>query len=109
MSVNAETLERIKTQLRESVDIGNHVPQDLYSHLTEVFNRILLHHPYDAYDKFEEISALVKKTHLKFQDPKFDYEVNAEHAPAAKSAKDIWVQKSKNLLNEVSKLTNKHH
>jgi len=66
MSVNAETLERIKTQLRESRDIGQHVPQDLYSHLTEVFNRILLHHPYDAYDKFEEISALVKKTHLKF-------------------------------------------
>lgn len=69
MSVNAETLDKIKNQLKEGRDVGNNIPQDLYSHLTEVFNRILLHHPLDAYDKFEEISALVKKTHLKFQDP----------------------------------------
>ena len=46
--------------------MGGRVPQDLYSHLSEVFNRILLYHPFDAYDKFEEISTLVKKTHLKF-------------------------------------------
>jgi len=102
MSINAETLSKIKAQLQESRDVGNSVPQDLYSHLTEVFNRIILHHPYDAYDKFEEISALVKKTHLKFSDPKYDFEVNAEHSAAAKSAKDIWVEKSRNLLNEVS-------
>ena len=53
------------------------MPQDLYSHLTEVFNRILLHHADDAYDKFEEISALVKQTDLKFKDPSFDHELNA--------------------------------
>lgn len=41
-----------------------------------MFNRILLHHPEDAYDKFEEISALVKQTDLKFKDPKYDFEVN---------------------------------
>ena len=105
MSVNAETLERIKNQLKDVKNVGNNVSQDLYSHLTEVFNRILLHHPYDAYDKFEEISALVKKTHLKFQDPKYDFEVNAEHGAAAQTAKDQWVQKSKNLINEVSRQT----
>ena len=66
MSVNEQTLERIRAQLREAKDIGGNVPQDLYSHLTEVFNRILLHHSNDAYDKFEEISALVKQTDLKF-------------------------------------------
>lgn len=36
----------------------------------------MLNHPYDAYDKFEEISHLVKKTHLKIKDPKSDKEVN---------------------------------
>ena len=66
MSVNEQTIERIRAQLRAAKDIGGNVPQDLYSHLTEVFNRILLHHSNDAYDKFEEISTLVKQTNLKF-------------------------------------------
>jgi len=35
-----------------------------------------LHHSSDAFDKLEEISALVKKTHLKIKDPQFDNEVN---------------------------------
>lgn len=78
------------------------MPQDLYTHLTEVFNRILMHHADDAFDKFEEISALVKQTDLKFKDPKYDFEVNAEMGAQAVSERDAWVQKSKNLLNEVS-------
>lgn len=76
MSISVETLDRIREQLREARDVGGAVPQDLYGHLTEVFNRILLHHQSDAFDKFEEISALVKKTHLSFRDPKRDFEVN---------------------------------
>ncbi len=71
-----ETLDRIKQQLKQAKDNGSTIKQDLYSHLTEVFNRIILQHPYDAYDKFEEISLLVKKTNLKVKDPKYDYEVN---------------------------------
>jgi len=59
-------LERIRSSLREARDIGGSVPQDLYTHLTEVFNRVLTHNSDDAYDKFEEISALVKQTDLKF-------------------------------------------
>lgn len=41
------------------------ISTDLYSHLTEVFNRIMLHHQDDGYEKFEEISALVKQTNFK--------------------------------------------
>jgi hypothetical protein len=74
--VSLETLDRIKQQLKQAKDNGSTIKQDLYSHLTEVFNRIILQHPYDAYDKFEEISLLVKKTNLKVKDPKYDYEVN---------------------------------
>jgi radial spoke head protein 4/6 len=80
------------------------VPQDLYSHLTEVFNRILLHHADDAYDKFEEISALVKQTDLKFKDPSFDHELNAANGARTVSERQQWVQRSKNLLNEVNDL-----
>ncbi len=83
MSISIETLDKIRDQLRQAQNVGGSVPQDLYSHLTEVFNRIMLYHKTDAFDKFEEISALVKKTHLSFKDPKRDFEVNA-HA-AAKS------------------------
>ena len=91
MSINEQTLERIKAQLRQGKDIGANVPQDLYSHLTDVFNRILLHHPEDAYDKFEEISALVKSTDLKFKDPKYDFEVNEQEEAREKTFADKWV------------------
>ena len=77
MSISEQTLERIRGHLREAKEIGGNVPQDLYTHLSEVFNRILLHHTDDAYDKFEEISALVKQTDLKFKDPAFDFDLNA--------------------------------
>ena len=55
MSVHVEldTLEKIKLQLKESKECGSAVKQDLYTHLTEVFNRIMTHHQYDAFDKFE--------------------------------------------------------
>lgn len=106
MSISHETLEKIRKQLHEAKNIGGSVPNDLYSHLTEVFNRIMMYHPSDAYEKFEEISTLVKRTHLNFADPKHDFEVNA--SAAAKSAEDrareAWIRKSKNLLNEVSEI-----
>jgi hypothetical protein len=60
MSVSIETLEKLKAHLRQSKQIGQPISQDLYSHLIEVFNRIILHHPNDGFDKFEEVSALVK-------------------------------------------------
>ena len=76
MSVSIDTLERIKAQLRSARDNGSTIKMDLYTHLTEVFNRIMLNHPYDAYDKFEEISLLVKQTNLKIKNPLYDHEVN---------------------------------
>lgn len=91
MSINEATLERIRSQLREARDIGGNVPQDLYTHLTEVFNRVLLHHADNAYDRFEEISALVKQTDLKFKDPKNDFELNAAMGARTVSERDQWV------------------
>ena len=104
MSITPETLDRIRDQLHAAKQVGGSVPNDLYSHLTEVFNRIMLHHSTDAYDKFEEISTLVKTTHLNFADPKYDFEVNTNAAArsAADDERNAWIVKSRNLFNEVS-------
>ena len=102
MSVSLETLERIKAQLKQARDQGSTVKLDLYTHLTEVFNRIMLHHPYDAYDKFEEISHLVKQTHLKIKDPKTDFEVNSIQHKKSQPEKEAWISKCQALLKEVS-------
>ena len=85
MSVNEATLDRIRAQLREAKDIGGNVPQDLYTHLTEVFNRILLHHSGDAFEKFEEISGLVKQKDLKFRDVQIDSQVNSAEEEAQRT------------------------
>jgi hypothetical protein len=69
MSISAETLSKIRDQLKEAKQAGGSVSQDLYGHLSEVFNRILMYHKNDAFDKFEEISALVKRSHISFSDP----------------------------------------
>ena len=45
------------------------VKSDIQNHLIELFTRIMLHSPKNAYDKFEEISALVKETNFKIKDP----------------------------------------
>jgi hypothetical protein len=59
--------------MRNSQNTAKEGSGDLYKHLTEVFNRILTNHPYDGYDKFEEISMLIKQTKFKIEDPKFDF------------------------------------
>lgn len=84
--------------------MGGAVPADLYSHLTEVFNRVMEQNPEEAYEKFEEISTLVKRTHLNFADPKHDWEINASQAARSteQQSREDWVTKSKNLLAEVS-------
>jgi len=62
-----------------------------------------MHHKTDAFDKFEEISALVKRSHLSFSDPKRDYEVNDSKSRRneADVAREAWITKSRNLLSEI--------
>ena len=69
--------------------------------MTEVFNRIIQYHPYDAFDRFEEISTLVKETNFKIADPKFDYEVNGNanyQNRITNSAAVALIDKMKNLI-----------
>ncbi len=77
MSCHLETFEKMKKVLQQQKEVGA-IKLDLYTHLTEIFNRIIQQHKFDAYEKFEEISHLIKKTHLKIIDPKKDAEVNRQ-------------------------------
>ena len=100
MSVSLETLDKLKAQLKQVKDLGMPIKADLYSHLTEVFNRIMLHHPNDAYDKFEEISSLVKQTNFKIRDPKVDYDVNNQAEVIQNKQQLELIEKIRNLLRE---------
>ena len=103
-SAGKATLEGVKHQLKAPVDLeGNNVKSDLYSHLTEVFNRILQYHPYDAYDKFEEISNMVKQTNLKFVDPKYDFEINNQNKKITNEEALAYIRKIKSLIEEETK------
>lgn len=72
MSISNETVQKIKQQLQNA----QQGESDLQNHLTQVLSRIVQYHQKDAYEKFEEISALVKRTHMSFSDPKRDSELN---------------------------------
>lgn len=107
MSVSLETLEQLKKQLSEVKDLGMPIKSDLYTHLIEVFNRIMLHHPHDSYEKFEQISALVKQTNFKIRDPLKDEDLNQNVTVISnKQALDL-IQKAKNLMQEVPDLVAK--
>ena len=81
--------------------MGDHVKADLYSHLTEVFSRIIQYHNEDAFDKFEEISNMVKATNLKVSDPKHDYQINGNNGAVTNQYVLDLIEKFKNLLKEM--------
>ena len=60
MSVSLETIDRIKDELKTQHQLAPNIRTDLYNHLAQVYNRIMMHHQQDAFDKLEEISALIK-------------------------------------------------
>lgn len=65
----------------------------------------MLHHPADGYDKFEEISELVKATNFKIRDPKTDFDVNgAAGLPHKTDAMKKALDKIRNLIAEVPDL-----
>lgn len=101
MSVSLNTLEKLKTQLQQVKDLGTPIKADLYTHLTEVFNRIMLHHPESAYDKFEEVSGIVKQTNYKIEDPKKASEINQESGVIKNEHYFAQIKLAKDLLDEV--------
>lgn len=73
-------LDEIKKQLNQEKDLSAHIKSDMYTHLGEVLNRITKFHPYDGFDRFEEISTLVKETKTKRDNSKIDTDLNGKTA-----------------------------
>lgn len=76
MSVSIDTLEQLKAKLLVLQDLGMPVKTDLYAHLTEVFNRLNLHNAHNGFDKFEDISGLVKRTNFEVKNFQKDEDLN---------------------------------
>ena len=96
-------LDGVKAKLQAQKNLDAGITSDLYSHLTEVFSRIMQYHPYDGYDRFEEISGLVKQTNLKIKDLKYDYEVNASFKVDKQTTNRealVMIEKAKKLIKE---------
>jgi len=60
-----EKFEGLKTILK---NIKGHNGKDLFSHLQEVFKRLILHYPDQALEKLEEVSYLIKQKDVKMDD-----------------------------------------
>jgi len=74
--------------------------ENINTHITEVFNRCMMHHKMDAFDKFEEVSSLVKKTNLKHKEAQVDYAVNTVAGISEKSRQmNVQLAITKNIIN----------
>ena len=94
-------LEAIKAELQKAKDLGTPIRDDLYQHLTEVFNRITLHHQKDCFDRFETISALVKRNNFKIQDLPSDKQVNGCKREVTNQQAQDMIKKAQDLINGV--------
>jgi hypothetical protein len=61
-------------------------------------------HPYDGFDRFEEISTLVKETNAKIDNSKKDSIINGKKDNMTITAKEAlnYVEKAKRLLENLS-------
>ena len=75
---------QIKQRLGQSSQ--NNSFAELNQHLTAVFMAAMADHRSDAYDKFEDISGLIKGTKFNFKNPRTPFQVNNLHRPCASKA-----------------------
>ena len=100
MSVTAkQRLNELEVLLRAEKDLGDKVRADLYSHITDVMSRILQYHSNDAYDKFEDISNMVKLSNLRNIDPKDDSEINDKSKVSNQEMLDM-IKKFKSFVGD---------
>ena len=73
---------------------------NLIEHLKEMFNKMLLNPSEYPLEKFEELSYLIKLTHLSIKPPKADNEINSLRLLT--SNKEQWVQNYLDRIKPVS-------
>lgn len=99
MSAEVDTFECIKNKMQAPKQVGP-VKVDLFTHITEIINKIIAHHKYDAYQKFEEISLLIKKTQLNVKNPKTPEQIRQLDSEGVCKELDQYVSDVRTLLNE---------
>lgn len=99
MACQLETIESMKSRLKKEQKIGK-VSLDFYTHMKEIFNRVMLYHTHDSFDKFEEISHLVKRSHLKITDPMKESDVNKPKPTKKSEIVDHYIQEFRRLIKE---------
>lgn len=97
MSCQLETIEGMKNRLKYEKKIGK-ITQDFYTHMKAIFNRVMLYHKHDSFEKFEEISQLVKRTHLDIKDPAKD--VNRPKPTKKSEIVDHYISEFRKLIAE---------
>lgn len=96
MAAQLKNYDNLKTLLKNAKSTSG---TDLYQHLTEVFNKLILHYPTDALSKFEEVSFLCKNKSLNLDDfLKIDDTRN--YSQLAKALSE-WIAKAPELVFEV--------
>lgn len=102
MSKEGDTFSGVKSLLQKSKQVGA-IKVDLFTHITEIVNRIISSHKYDAYQKFEEVSMLIKKTQLNIKNPKHIDQIQELNVEEVQSELDRYIEEVRGLLN--NKLT----
>lgn len=97
MSCQLETIEAMKNTLKANKKLGK-VQLDFYTHMKAIFNRVMLYHKHDSFEKFEEISHLVKTTHLEIRDPMKDSEINRPKPTKKSEIVDHYISEFRKLL-----------
>lgn len=72
----------------------------IIEHLKEMFNKMLLNPSEYPLEKFEELSYLIKLTHLPIKPPKMDKEVNG--MKLVQSEQQEWIQNYMARINPVA-------
>lgn len=88
--------DNLKTLLKNAKSTSG---SDLHQHLTEVFNKLILHYPSDALEKFEEVSYLCKNKSLNL-DEFLKIDDTKNYSKLAQALQD-WVKKAPELVFEV--------
>ena len=78
--------------------------KQLCMHMQELMSRVKHSQAGDAYEKFEEISMMVKRSRLNYVDPQTASAVNAINSNQEKKQVRDTIAKFRDLLNEVSSI-----
>ena len=82
--------------------MGDGIKADMYSHISEVISFIMQYHPNDGFEKFEEVSNIIKYNNYRVVNPSKDAVVNKMNSAKIVTNKEAldFLDKAKKLIDE---------